>query len=89
MDQQRDTRVVDKVDGLLRGGVGGHYYRWMRCEGCAGEIGVVHEGDVGEEVGTSGEVELRTLISLTIGNEGAQVIVGKKLTTEHLRIGHF
>ena len=63
MNQQRDTRVVNKVDGLLGGGVGGHYYRWMRCEGCTREIGVVHQGDVGEEVGTSGEMELRIPIS--------------------------
>ena len=63
MDQQRDTRVMDKVDSLFGGGVGGHYYRWVGCEGCAGEIGVVHEGDVGEEVGTSGEMKLERRVS--------------------------
>lgn len=51
VDEEGDAWVGEEVEGFFGGGVGGHYYYGGGGEGGAGEVGVVHQGDVGEEVG--------------------------------------
>lgn len=49
MHEEGDVGVGEQVQRLPRGGVGGHYDAGVvtvRGEGRAGEVGVVHEGDV-------------------------------------------
>lgn len=47
VDQDRDMRVLDEVDGFLGGGVGGHDDGRCGSEWGGSEEGVVHERDVG------------------------------------------
>jgi hypothetical protein len=58
--------------GFAGGGVGGHYYCWLRGVGGCGEVGVVHEGDVGLEVGAGCEMELVWGVSLSEGLDGKE-----------------
>lgn len=56
--EQGDVGVLQEVDGLFRGGVRGHDYEGsgegelggVVDEGVGGEVGVVHEADVGPVV---------------------------------------
>lgn len=52
--QEGNARVGDEVCGLLGGRVCGHDDCWVRREGCFGEIGVVHEGDMRGRMGREG-----------------------------------
>jgi len=58
MDEEGDVWIGDEVQRLFRGGVGGHYYGGGGGVGGRGEVGVVHEGDVGKEVCAGCQVEL-------------------------------
>jgi hypothetical protein len=65
VDEERHVWVRDKVERFLGGRVGSHYYcGWGRVGWCR-EIGVVHKGDVGEEVGACCEMELLKLAQVT------------------------
>ena len=55
--------VRDKIQRLFGRGVGGHDYCWGGGVRGGGQVGVVHEGDVGEEVGAGCEVELCSHLS--------------------------
>ena len=46
VDEEGDSWVGEEVEGFSRGGVRCHYYQRRGVEGCGGEVGVVHEGDV-------------------------------------------
>ncbi len=46
VDQERDSRVIDEVEGLFGGRVGGHYDDGARVVRGGWQIGVIHEGDV-------------------------------------------
>lgn len=50
VNQQGDTRVVDEVQSLLRRWIGGHDDHRSWTKGSGGKVGVIHQGDVGEEV---------------------------------------
>lgn len=58
VNQQRYARVVDQVQSLLRRRIGGHDDYWSWIKGSGGEVGVVHEGDMGEEVIACCEMKL-------------------------------
>ena len=58
MDEQGDAGVVEQVQGLFRRRVRGHYDDGVGVEGRGGEVGVVHEGDVGEHGVACCEVQL-------------------------------
>lgn len=59
MDEDGDGGICEEIQGFFRGGVGGHYYEgsWRerggggRGERVGGEVGVVHQGDVGDVLG--------------------------------------
>lgn len=64
--QQAYTRICEEIGGLFGGCCrwGCHYYSGGVAEGCAGEVGVVHEGDV-RLVGVRGcEMELEMTFSI-------------------------
>ncbi len=44
--------------GFAGGGIGRHYYGGVGGVGCAGQVGVVHEGDVGLESRAGCKMEL-------------------------------
>jgi hypothetical protein len=50
--------VRDQVEGFLGGRVCGHNYRRCRRVGAVGQVGVVHQGDVGEEIRACCQVKL-------------------------------
>jgi hypothetical protein len=56
--QKGDAWVGLEVESFAGCGVCGHYYDRVRAERGRGEVGVVHEGDVGSEVGAGCEMEL-------------------------------
>lgn len=56
--EEGDARVGEQIAGFSRGRVRGHDYHGAGAEGGAGEVGVVHEGDVRVQGGAGGEVEL-------------------------------
>jgi hypothetical protein len=63
MNQQRDVRIRDQVQGFLGRRVGCHYY--CRCGRiwAVGKVGVVHQGNVRKEIRASGKVKLRRWFS--------------------------
>jgi len=60
VDEERDVRVGDNVGRLARGGVRRHDNDGAGRVGRRGEVGVVHEGNVGDVVGSGREVKLQT-----------------------------
>ena len=63
VDEQGDVWVGDEVIGFLGGRVGCHYYRRRAAVWRGGEVGVVHEGDMGEVVGACCEMKLPVIVS--------------------------
>ena len=55
--------IRDQVEGFLGGRVGGHYYCWCRGIGAVGQIRVVHQGDVREEVRAGSKMELEKILA--------------------------
>ena len=84
--EEGDVGVLEEIEGFLGGGVGGHddegtggeagagVGMWIGgvVEGVGGEVGVVHEGDMGPVVGAGGEVELRRMVSMEAGGSRAR-----------------
>ncbi len=62
VDKEGNVGVGDEVEGLLRGGVGRHYYGGGGAVGRGREVGVVHERDVGDVACAGCEVKLRGLV---------------------------
>jgi hypothetical protein len=54
--------VRDQVEGFLGGWVGGHYYRRCRGIGAVGQVCVVHQGDVREEIRAGRKMELENML---------------------------
>jgi len=59
VDEERDSRIRNEVVGLLRFRVGGHDDDGRRCEGCRGQVGVVHQRDMRNLIMARRQVELR------------------------------
>ena len=66
MYKQTDAGVVDEVEGLLGGRVGGHDNGWLSRVRGRWEICIVHEGDMRPERVTGGEMELES-VRITAG----------------------
>jgi len=62
VDEEGDVRVRDEVESLFRGGVRGHYYCWGAAVWRGRQVGVVHEGDVGELVGACCEMKKSSIL---------------------------
>ena len=69
--------------GFPRGGVGGHYYCWVGGVRGGGQVGVVHERDVGVEGSAGCEVELGMIVSLLFGYWGEGAYKSSVLQTLH------
>jgi hypothetical protein len=55
--------IRDQVEGFLGGRVGGHYYCRCRGIGAVGQIRVVHQGDVREEICAGSKMELEKMLA--------------------------
>lgn len=48
MNEQRDARVVDEIESLFGRGVRGHDDYWVGMKRSGGQVGVIHQRDVGK-----------------------------------------
>lgn len=71
MDQQRDSRIVDKIEGLLGGRVGGHDDRRVWAERRGRQVCVVHERYMGKDGVACREMKLQ----LRVNNASVLIMV--------------
>ncbi len=62
--------VRDQVEGFLGERVGGHYYRRCRGIGTVGQVCVVHQGNVREEVRAGSKMELEKILASACRQQG-------------------
>jgi hypothetical protein len=55
--------IRDQVEGFLGGRVGGHYYCRCRGIGAVGQVCVVHQGDVREEIRAGSKMKLEKMLA--------------------------
>lgn len=77
MDQERNSRVSKKVEGLAGGGIGRHDDGRVRTEGGRGEVGVGHEGYVGSLAVAGGEMQLGRVEGSVAVRKGVRVRPGR------------